>query len=148
MRFALKEPMTVICRIEGPTGVARELSAILDFNSTYCLLFAKDAIDIGYPAAASRPREWRGVYPDQAPYLLGLRGIESSILVRLKKVSVGNLVFENVEATALGMEPARMLPFDMILGRSFLKNVKLSFDGDAGYLTISKHAEHSSILLQ
>jgi hypothetical protein len=137
MKFALKEPMTIICRVEGPKGIVRELSAIIDFNSTYCLIFAKDAIDIGYPAAANRPREWRAVYPDQAPYLFGMRGIESAILVKLKRVALGNISHKEVEAVALAMEPARMLPFDFILGRSFLKYFKVSIDGRTGFLSIS-----------
>ena len=137
IKFAVSDPLVVFCRVQGPTGVTRELSALLDFNSTYCLMFAKDAIDIGYPAAANRPREWRSLRPDEAPYLLGMRGIESSILIKLKKMSLGNLICENVATTSLEMEPARMLPFDMILGRSFLKNFTVLYDGRAGLLTLS-----------
>lgn len=137
MKFDLKQPMTVFARVEGQSGVARELSAIIDPNSTYCLLFAKDAIDLGYPQAANRAREFRSVRPDECPYLLGMRGIESSILFTLKKVGVGNLSFENVKAISLEMEPARMLPFDMILGQSFLKNTTIHYDGKNNIMSIS-----------
>lgn len=137
MKFDLKQPMTVFARVEGEYGVVRELSAMIDLNSTYCLLFAKDAIDLGYPQAANRAREFRSVRPDECPYLLGMRGIESSILFTLKKVSVGNLTFQNVKTVSLEMEPARMLPFDMILGQSFLKNTTLHYDGENGVVSIS-----------
>ena len=137
MKFDLKQPMTVFARVEGEYGVIRELSAIVDFNSTYCLLFAKDAIDIGYSQAANRAREYRSLRPDEAPYLLGMRGIESGILFALKKVTVGDMTVENVNAISLELEPARMLPFDMILGQSFLKNATLHYDGKNGTVSIS-----------
>ncbi|MHB2036402.1 MAG: hypothetical protein ACYCPW_06625 [Nitrososphaerales archaeon] len=136
MKFPLKDPMILSCRVEGPTGKVRELSAVVDFNSTYCIMPTKDAIDIGYPSTANRPREWRSPYPDQAPYLLGMRGVEQGILIKLKRVSVGNIFFENVETVALEMELSRMLPFDFILGRSFIRDLNVTYDGKNGCLVL------------
>ena len=128
--------MIVSCRVEGPSGAVRELSALLDFNSRYCVMFARDAMDIGFQETGNRPREWQSLYPDRAPFLLGLRGIERAILITLKSVGLGSLVAHDVDAVTMEMEPSRLLPFDVVLGRSFLDNFKMVYDGRRGYLSL------------
>ena len=137
LTFPVKDPMRVVCRIEGQNNHARELTASLDFNSTHCLMFAHDAIYLGYSDVANRAREWRGLFPEKAPYLISFRGVERAILIRLKQVSLGPLAAEDVTAVCLEAEPSLLLPYDVVLGRSFLDKFKVTYDGKTKSLSIS-----------
>ena len=130
MRFRLKQPMIIMSRVEGPLGVVRELSSLLDPNFAYSVILSRDAIDIGYPDASHRPPELERINPPLAPLVLGLRGIERSVLVTLAKVSAGGLVARNVDALVLELDLIRQLPVDLILGHTFLRNFKVTFDYD------------------
>ncbi|MDG6914277.1 MAG: hypothetical protein JRN34_00780 [Nitrososphaerota archaeon] len=137
LTFPLKDPMLVKCRIEGVGKRARELTALIDFNSTHSFMFAHDAIYLGYSDVANRAREWREIFPQKTPYLLSFRGIERGILIRLARVSIGPLVVEDVTTVCLEMVPSLMLPYDIVLGRSFLDKFKVTYDGKAKSLSIS-----------
>lgn len=129
--------MLVMCRIGGTVNRTRELTALVDFNSTYCMIFAHDAVFLGYSDVANRAREWREVFPHKTPYLTSFRGVERGILIKLKQVSIGPLSAEDVGAVSLEFEPSTLLPCDFILGRSFLDKFKVTYDGRAKSLTIS-----------
>lgn len=137
MRLPLKEPMILMSRVQGPGGaVTRELSSVLDPNFAYSVIFSRDAIDLGYPEAALRPKEFEKSHPERVPYILEFRGIERSVMVRLAKVSIGKLVARDVDALVTELDLARMMPVDLILGRTFLKNFKLTVDARKGYLSL------------
>ena len=138
MRVALREPLLVICRVKGINGNVRELSSILDFNSEYCTIFSRDALALGYSEASFRPKQWQKLHPDRAPYILDFRGIERSVLLTLSEVSIGRMAAKNVDAVLVELDIPRIVPFDMILGRSFLKNFKLSVDVANGSMTINQ----------
>lgn len=137
MRFALKNPMVVSSRVKGPSGFVRELSSLIDFNSEYCVISAWDARALGYSEGASRPGDWRRSYPDRVSMLLDFRGIERGTLVTLDEVSVGALKAEKVDSVIVELEIPRAAPFDLILGRSFLKDFKLELDMKGGYLSLA-----------
>ncbi len=136
MKLALKDPMVVFARAKGQNGAVREVRSVLDFNSPYCVIFSKDALRLGYPEAAMRPRDWQKTHPDKVPYVLDFRGIERTILVSLAEVSLGSLVATNVDAIVIESDLGRMLPVDLILGRSFLNSFKLTVDARKGYLSL------------
>ena len=130
--------MILMSRVEGPGGVVtRELSSVLDPNFAYSVIFSKDAIDLGYPEAAFRPKEFEKTHPDRVPWILEFRGIERSVMVKLAKVSIGKLIATDVDALIVELDLARMLPVYLILGRTFLKNFKMSVDVKAGYMSLS-----------
>lgn len=137
MRFALKDPMLVFARVKGPNGSVRELRSVLDLNSPFCVILSKDGVNLGHIEAAFRPRDWQKSHPQKVPYMLDFRGIERSILVKLSEVSIGNLVARGVDAIVLELDLQRMFPFELILGRTFLNNFKLTFDGKRGFLSLS-----------
>jgi hypothetical protein len=115
----------------------RELSAVLDFNSPYCVfLVPRHAVNLGFVETAFRPRDWQKSHPGSVPYLLDLRGIERSILIRVPEVSLGKLVAKSIDAVVLELGVPRMLPFDLILGRSFLQDFRLTVDAKAGFLSL------------
>ena len=136
MKFPLKEPMFVFARMKGPNGIVREVRSILDFNSPFCVILSKDGVTLGYPEAAMRPRDWPKSHPDKVPYLLDFRGIERTILVKLPEVSLGRLVARDVDAIVIELDLHRMLPIDLILGHSFLKNFKVTLDARKGFLSL------------
>ena len=129
--------MIVWCRVRGPRGRTRELSAVLDFNSAYCLMLRQDAIDVGYPEASHSHGTWRTARSDRAPLVVGLRGIERTILLTLKEVSIGELAARDVDAIVLEYDQSPSLPFDMILGWTFLRNFRLEVDPASSYLSLS-----------
>ena len=134
--------MILMSRVEGPEGaVTRELSTLLDPNFTYSVIFSRDAIDLGYPEAAFRPKEFEKTHPDRVPYVLEFRGIERSVLVKLAKVSIGTLSARDVDALIIELDLSRMIPVDLILGRTFLRHFKLSTDAEAGYMSLSASGE-------
>ncbi len=131
--------MLVSARIEGQNGRVRELSSVIDFNSPYCVVLFQDGIDLGYPEAANKAVSWGRIHPDRVPWFTTMRGIERGILVTLTKVSLGSLVSENVDAVVLELPHLPLHTFEMILGRTFLKNFKLTVDmnnGKDGYLSL------------
>lgn len=137
MKFPLKDPMIVFARVKGLNGKVREFSSVLDFNSPYCVIPPKHAVNTGYVEAAFRPRDWQKSHPNNVPYLIDLRGIERSILVKLSEVSIGELVAKDVGAVILELETPRMLPVDMVLGRTFLERFELTLDAKKGFLSLS-----------
>jgi hypothetical protein len=139
LRFPIKEPMVVSVRVEGKNGFVRELSAVLDFNSPYCMVLSQDAIVLGYSAAANKPSDHARYFPDEVPSMTGMRGIERGIKIPLKKVSIGPLAAIDVDALVFETGLPPKVYFDMILGRTFLKRFKFAVDlkdGKKGYLSL------------
>lgn len=129
--------MYVMSRVKGPTGLVRELQAIVDPNAEFCSMFARDGHDLGYGEAVIRPKQWQKLHPDRAPYVLDFRGIERSVLFALKEVSVGDIVVKDVDTVIVDMDIPRLVPFDMILGKTFLKHCKFTVDIPNGYFELA-----------
>ena len=136
MKFDLNDPFFVMARVEGLNGKVRELRAILDINSHFSLIFPVHAKTLGYEEAMAPISSYGKVFPNRVALYLGLLAIERGILINLKKVSIGKLEAENVETVIPEIPPSMWLPFDLILGRSFLKNFRLTFDGRNKYLIL------------
>jgi hypothetical protein len=135
----MKQPMLICTRVEGKNGYVRELTAVLDINSPYCMILGHDALVLGYSVAANKPADHLRMYPDEVPSLASLRGIERGIKIPLMKVSIGPLVATDVDALVFEFSLPRTVTFDLILGRSFLKNFKVTVDmkdGKKGYLSL------------
>jgi hypothetical protein len=136
MKFPIKDPMIVFARVKGPNGFTRELKSVLDFNSPYCLIFGKDALGVGFPEAVIRPRDWQKTHPDKVVYVLDFRGIERTVLMKMPEISLGKLEVADVETAVLQVPLPHTLPFDLILGRSFLQNFKVTIDSAKGYISL------------
>lgn len=129
--------MTVMGRVSGSNGRTRELSAMLDLAWHYSYILKMDALQLGYQEVAHRPQEWASLKPNQVPYILGMRGVEICTLIMLKEVSVGSMKANEVEAIVPEMETPPTIPVDLILGRSFLKNFKLTVVEKHGYFSLT-----------
>ncbi len=117
--------------------MVRELTAALDFNYPYCTILGPDAVDLGYPQAASKHVDEERLHPERTPWFTSLRGIDRGIMVTLPKVSVGHLTAKNVDAVVLELEHPRFVVVDVILGRTFLKNFKMTLDMKGRSLSLS-----------
>jgi len=137
LKFPLKDPMLVFARVKGRNDKVREFNSVFDLNSPYCVIPPKHAVSLGFVEAAFRPRDWQKTHPRNVPYVLDLRGIERGILLKLPEISIGRLVARNIEAVVLEFEIPRQVPFDLVLGRSFLENFKLTLNPKAGFLSLT-----------
>lgn len=138
MKFPLKNPMIVVSRVTGQNGNVRELGSILDFNSEYCAIFARDAVALGYNEGAIPPKVWRKSHPEQVPFILNFRGMERATIFPMAEISLGEFNARDVETAIIEMEIPTAAPFDLILGRSFLKNFRIEVDVKQGYLSLSQ----------
>jgi hypothetical protein len=154
VRFPITDPMLVKARIEGKWGVVREVSSVIDFNSPYCVILNQDAVDIGYSEGGNNHNEEERARPDRVHRFSSMRGIDRGIRIPLHKVSLGGLVARNVDAVVLELEHPRFITFDFVLGRSFLKNFKLTVDLRKGYLSLVKqggvrtHCAHREVAFE
>jgi predicted aspartyl protease len=65
------------------------------------------------------------------------RGIERTVLANLKEVVLGRLAARNVAAVVLEYDLPPMVPVDMILGQTFLKNFNIRLDQRSCTLSLS-----------
>lgn len=133
--------MLVTSRVLGRNGNVREVSSMIDFNSEYCAIFSKDAVALGYNEAAIPPKVWQKSHPDKVPLILDFRGIERATIIPLARVSLGGHAVNDVESAIMEMDLPIMVPFDMVLGRSFLKNFKVGLDMKKGYIDIEPQSQ-------
>ncbi len=68
--------------------------------------------------------------------VLGMRGIERSIQITLKEISIGNLTVKDVDSLVLEFDHPPLSPWDMVLGRTFLRSFKMEIDPKAGTLRL------------
>ncbi len=136
MKFSLRDPMMVSAIVEGRENVTRELYSLFDFNSPVCVILRQDAVDIGYTDAQHRHVDLGRLRPENLTKFASMRGIENGIKVKLHKVSIGPLVAMDVDAVVLEGEHPRFILHDLVLGRTFLKNFKLTIDVNKGYLSL------------
>jgi hypothetical protein len=129
--------MILVARVKGSNGRVRELSSAIDINHEYCSMYRKDAIDLGYQEDLNTSLdEITRTKKEAVLVVLSFRGLEIGTLLNLQEVAVGNLVAKNVETVALKMDIPFMTPVDMILGRSFLRNFRLSVDPKNNYFSL------------
>lgn len=130
--------MILVSRVKGLNGNVRELGAILDFNSEYCAIFAKDGVALGYTDAAVPPKVWRKTHEDKVPFIVDFRGIERATIFTLAEISLGQFTAKNVETAIIELDIPTAAPFDLILGRSFLKNFRVEVDMKQGCLNLNQ----------
>ena len=129
--------MLVSARVESQQRVVRELGAVFDFNSPYCIILGQDAIDMGYPRAANRFSDEERDHPELTPRFTTMSGIQRGMKLSLRKVTVGGLVARNVDAVTLELEHPRFITFEFLLGRSFLKNFKMTVDIKKKFISLT-----------
>ena len=129
----------IFCRVKGPTDKVRELSAILDYNFHYNVIFGRDVLELGYKVASIPHKEREKKEADRVPYVIDLRGILRGSIVTLKEVSLGTFVFKNVDAILLELDIPQFVPVDLILGRPFFDNFRFELDLNEKSLQLTPH---------
>ncbi len=137
MRFELRNPMVLISKVKGANGKIREFATVLDSNWPYSYIPKMDALQLGYSEVSNRPQEWVTLYPSQVATIMSMRGIEMCTVVSLKEVSIGKLVAKDVQAIVYHIEAPPIIPVDVVLGQTFLKNFRIAIDSKAGTLTLT-----------
>ncbi|MFC1847066.1 retroviral-like aspartic protease family protein [Chloroflexota bacterium] len=122
------EPIVFFVRIKGAKGT-RELRAILDTGSQYCVVPMIDAIQLGYDAYFVPGDE-----PGEGTMVATQGCIIESREIVLKEISVGDLVAKDVKAFC--HELPRPSGLEVVLGLSFLKHFKTTIDYKKGVLTL------------
>ena len=126
--ISANEPITLFVRIKGNKGT-RELRAILDTGSQFCVVPMVDAIQLGYDAYFVPGDE-----PGEGTIVATQGCIIESREIVLEEISVGDLVAKDVQAFC--HELPRISGLEVVLGLSFLKNFKTTIDYKKGVLTL------------
>ena len=138
MKFKGSGPLTVFCRMKGPSGRVREVQAIIEPSFEYCLVLKNDAMQLGYPSVTFRPEDWMDTNPAEVTNLISIKGVEVGTKIKLKEVSVGSLKARDVEAVVTKSEFPLTIPVGMFLGRSFLRHFRLKVDPKAGAFSLEE----------
>ncbi len=127
LKIEAGKPITLFVRIKGEKGV-REIRAVLDTGSQYCVIPLQDARQLGYDAYFSPDDPGSGTIAVTKAELIEVDEIE------LEEVSVGDLVARNVKSLVWGFP--KLAGVEGLLGLSFLEHFRTSLDFKQGLLTI------------
>ncbi len=118
-------------RLRGRNEIVREFSALVDVGAEYCIMPKVDAHLLGYrEAALDNPV----TMPANTVTFSSYNGYFRAVMIRIAQLSLGSTSFENVEFVASDLP--QTTGFDVVLGRSLLKFMRLEFDYSVGQLRI------------
>ena len=101
-------------RLKGRNGAVREIRALLDPASDYCVLPKPDAFRLGYPEAA---HDDPITMPPNLVTLSTGAGYSQGMLIKIQELNLGQIRLENVAFIAHDL--SQSVCYDVILGRSF-----------------------------
>ena len=116
-------PPIIPVRIGGPKAV-KDVDAIIDTGSTYCVVSFDDAVGMGY-------EPWRAI---TVPVGTAGGAIEAP-LINIEFVTVLGYRVENVETIVKDLTDVGV---DAVVGWSFLRHFKFSFDSEDGIFEIER----------
>ncbi len=122
---------TVFVRLKGRSSTVREFNALLDPGVEYCIIPKVDAYALGYPEAANDDP----ISPaNNTLTFTSYGGYGKAALIEMAHLDLGGLSFEKVDFLAMDIPP--VTGFDVVLGWSLLRFMKLEFDYSAGRLRV------------
>jgi predicted aspartyl protease len=110
-----------------------EYKALIDPGSDYCVLPRVDAFRLGYAEAAE---DLRTVRPDIVTTFAAHDGYGQAISLSMTRVDVGRYSFEGIEFLAFDLP--QVTGFDVVLGNSLLKFLKLRIDYPAKLIEVER----------
>jgi len=119
--------------LRGRNGAAREYPALIIPTSDYCVLPKVDAFNLGYPEAASVDE--RTPLPNTLTFA-SFNAYGRGTLIKIERVDIGSISVENVEFVAFDI--FQTAGYDVVLGRSLLRHMRLELDFAAGRLRMEK----------
>ena len=126
---------TVFTRLRGRNDNAREYQALIIPTADYCILPKVDAFNLGYPEAASV--DTRVPAPNTLTFA-SYNAFGRGTLIKMAQVDVGSISVKDVEFLAFDL--LQTVGYDVILGRSLLRHLRLELDFVAGRLRMEKVA--------
>jgi predicted aspartyl protease len=101
----------------------REYLSLLSTTADYCVLPVVDAYHLGYPEAAANGTR---IPMPNALTFMSYTGYERGTVIKMTEVDIGGISFKNVEFVAFDI--LQPIGFDVILGQTLLREMRLSFD--------------------
>jgi predicted aspartyl protease len=124
---------SVFARLTGRNGIVMEYRALLDYGSDYCIVPKVDAFRLGYPEVAE---DLRTAQPDIITTFASHDGYGQGISIKVERVDVGQDSFQGVEFLALDIP--QVTGFDVVLGTSLLKFLKVRIDYPAKLIELER----------
>ena len=115
----------LFARLKGRNGSTRELKALVDPATDYCVMPKPDAFRLGYTEAA---QDDPITTPPNLVTLASSGGYSQGMLIKMCQVSVNTFTLNDVDFLAYDLQQSTC--YDMILGRSFFLPAKLRVEID------------------
>jgi len=133
LEAAFQKFPTVFAVMKGRNDATRECVALVDPCAEYCILPKVDAFALGYPEAANDDP----VTPqDNTITFASADGYGKAALIEMAEVTLGGMSFPRVDFVAFDLP--QVTRFDVVIGRSLLKETRLEIDYPAGRLRIGE----------
>jgi predicted aspartyl protease len=126
-------------RLKGRNGATRELRALVDPATDYCVLPKPDAYRLGYPEAA---HDDPISMPPNLITLVSSAGFSQGMLIKIEELSLGTLRVKDVDFLAFDLPQA--VCYDSILGRTFFQASGTRLELDYSRLTMKLTKTESS----
>ena len=111
----------------------REYLGLVDAGSEYCVLPKVDAFRLGYPDVALIDTVVQA--PNTTHFVTHL-GFGKAPLIKMTEVALGPLTFGEVEFLAFDIPQA--CGFDVVFGRSLLRQIRFEVDFSKGLLKLGR----------
>ena len=114
--------------------MVREYRSLLSTTADYCVLPVVDAYHLGYPEAAAS--NMRIPLPNALTFA-SYNGYERGTIIKMAQVEIGGISFKDVEF--LTFDILQPIGFDVILGQSLLRELRLCLDFPTHMLKLETH---------
>lgn len=133
MEVSFQRFPSLFASLKGRNGAVRECNALVDPCSEYCVVPKVDAFALGYPEAANDDP----ITPqDNTMTYTSFDGYGKAALIGIAEVALGGMSFSGVEFLAFDIP--QVTRFDVVLGRSLLKFVRIQLDYSSGLMRIEE----------
>jgi len=112
-------------RLKGRNGAVREIRALLDPASDYCVIPKPDAFRLGYPEAA---HDDPITMPPNLVTMATSTGYSQGMLIKIQELHLGQISLQNVPFIAYDL--SQSVCYDAILGRSFFSAAQCDLELD------------------
>ena len=113
----------------------REYQALLAPTAEYCVIPKVDAFILGYPEAAAS--DTRVPLPNALTFA-SYNAYGKGTLIKMAQVDIGSMSVKDVEFLAFDL--LQTVGFDVVIGRSLLRHMRLSLDIASGTLRLEEGA--------
>jgi hypothetical protein len=124
---------TVFVRLTGRNSVVREYNALVAPASEFCVIPTVDAYQLGYPEVA--PSDSR-IPLHNSKTFASYTGYARGTAIKMARVDLGTISFADVDFLAYDI--MQTIGFDVVLGRSALRETRLGQDFVSGTFRLER----------